>query len=683
MVSAPDPELLAVYESEAVEVVEAVHAHLLRIEQGAEDRAARLEDVLRLAHDIKGSARLVGYELVGRLAHALEACLLGWRGRPDVPRASADLAFRASDHIRALSLDAHNAALQAQAEGLVAELQASVGAPAPAAPPRPAAAPAARAQDAPPLAEAPGVPAATLRVARTHVDAVSDEAAVTLMDALGVAARMRNLGHALEALSALHPPRDGAALRETRRHRSEWSAGLHRARAAHQELADALRRLDGHAHELDERARALCLEPAAPLVTHLERAARDTAAALGRSVRVETEGRELLVDRMLAEALKGPLTHAVRNAVDHGLETPAERLAAGKPPAGLLRLVLREESDHLRVELSDDGRGVDLAAARHKLGARAEGLDDARLLAALLRAGVSTRDQATDISGRGLGLGSLAQVADRLRGEARLSSRAGQGATLTLLLPRQLSLIDVLLVRSGGVAFALPLLGLEGLGAAVAGTKPLARALGLPCPDTAAEDCVLNLSHPEGAVQVAVDDAGQMQRSVRRPLPAHLGSVPCVQGATILPGGEPVLLLDLREVAEACRGAPRRPAARRRILLADDSPTLRARLRSELSGAGFEVVDVADGHEALERLAGAGFDAVVSDVQMPRRDGFAVAERCAGRLPCLLITAQPTPDGEARARGCGAAYLAKDEGLGARVLSFLDPLLHASQGSRP
>jgi len=156
-----------------------------------------------------------------------------------------------------------------------------------------------------------------------------------------------------------------------------------------------------------------------------------------------------------------------------------------------------------------------------------------------------------------------------------------------------------------------------------------------------------------------------------------------VQGATILPGGEPVLLLDLREVAEACRGAPQRPAARRRILLADDSPTLRARLRSELSGAGFEVVDVADGHEALERLAGAGFDAVVSDVQMPRRDGFAVAERCAGRLPCLLITAQPTPDGEARARGCGASYFAKDEGLGARVLAFLDPLLHASHGSHP
>jgi two-component system chemotaxis sensor kinase CheA len=241
----------------------------------------------------------------------------------------------------------------------------------------------------------------------------------------------------------------------------------------------------------------------------------------------------------------------------------------------------------------------------------------------------------------------------------------------------------VLLVRSGGAAFALPLLGLQGLGAAVAGATPLARVLGLPCPDTAAHDYALELSHPEGAVHVAVDGAGQMQRIVRRPLPAHLGAVPCVQGATILPGGEPVLLLDLREVAEACRGEPRAPAARRRILLADDSPTLRARLRSELSAAGFEVVDSVDGQEALERLSLGGFDAVVSDVQMPRRDGFAVAERCAGRLPCLLVTAQPTPDGEARARDCGAAYLAKDERLGARVLAFLAPLLHASQGSLP
>jgi CheY-like chemotaxis protein len=138
-----------------------------------------------------------------------------------------------------------------------------------------------------------------------------------------------------------------------------------------------------------------------------------------------------------------------------------------------------------------------------------------------------------------------------------------------------------------------------------------------------------------------------------------------------------VLLLDPREVAEAVRGEDRAAAPRRRILLADDSATLRARLSAELQAAGFEVVTAADGQAALEQLQAGAFDAVVSDVQMPRHDGFAVAERCAGRLPCLLVTAEPCAAGEARARGLGADYFAKDDALGSRVVAALSTFLHA------
>jgi len=130
-------------------------------------------------------------------------------------------------------------------------------------------------------------------------------------------------------------------------------------------------------------------------------------------------------------------------------------------------------------------------------------------------------------------------------------------------------------------------------------------------------------------------------------------------------------------VAEAVRGEQRAPARSRRVLLADDSATLRARLSAELLAAGFEVVTACDGQAALEQLEAGAFDAVVSDVQMPRRDGFAVAERCAGRLPCLLVTAEPSAAGERRARGLGVPYFAKDEALGSRVVAALSTALEA------
>ena len=680
----PDPELLEIYRAEAVDTMATVNAHLLRIEQGAPERDALLEDVLRLAHDIKGSANMVGYRLVGRLAHALEACLLTWRGG-GVPPASASLAFRAIDHIRDLSLRPDDAELQQQGEDLARALRLAVEPSAAPPPPDPAASPPAPGAAAAPDVGAVPAPAASplLRVRRDQVDGVSDEVGLALMDVQGLGAHLHELGALLEQVSFPPPPPESAPPAELRQARARITVGLRRAREAYLRLANTLRQLDGHARELDERARRLSLVPAAPLLSHLERTARDAATALGRHVRVEVDGREQLIDILLVEELKGPLTHAVRNAVDHGLEPPDQRLAAGKPATGVLRLVLAEEGALVRLAVADDGRGVDLAAARRKLGEAARDLDDECLLAALLRSGVSTRDQVTSISGRGLGLGAAAMVADRLRGRAMLASRPGLGTTLTLELPRQLSLVDVLIVRSGGVRFALPVTGLREVAPACADAPALAAVLGLSCPPPTAAGRVLVLAGRDGDAAVAVDDGVESRTVVRRPLPAHLGSVSCVQGATILPGGEPVLLLDPLELAAACRGARPATAARRRALVVDDSETVRRSLAGALQLAGWEVTSAADGQDALLHLAAAAFDAVISDVQMPRRDGFAVAQACSGRTPCLLVTSAPSADGAARARGLGSDYLAKDATLPARVLAALERLVPASRGAAP
>lgn len=692
MAGAPDPELLEVYRAEAVDTMGTVGAHLLRIEQGAPDRDVLLEDVLRLAHDIKGSARMVGYELVGRLAHALEACLMGWRGRGDVPAGSASLAFRAIDHIRDLSLHADDGALQQQAERLVLELR-QLAAPASAEP-----SPAGRAPGPAPSGDGlqvsvapvtppvtPGDPPATptaastlVRVRRSQLEAVSEASSQTLQDALNANACLRVLERALEEACDISLLPDDARPADLRRARAALLDRRTRARAARLRLADALRQLDSHAAELVNCTLGLRLAPAGSLLAQLERVARDTAAALGREVRVEVAGRDTAADMALIEALKGPLTHAVRNAVDHGLESPDERRAAGKPEAGLLRLVLAEQGERVLVEVADDGRGVDLAAARRKLGPRAQGLDDEHVLAALLRAGVSTREQVTAISGRGLGLGAAAAAADRLRGTATLSSQPGRGTCLRLLLPAQLALLEALLVRSGGVLFALPRADVLELLPPRAGVPSLAAALGLSAPVPAPDGHVLRLPGRVDEAEIAVDEVLPPLTLVSRPLPAHVGELPLAQGATVLDGGEPVLVLDARAVAEAARAR-----AMRRILLVDDSLTVRRHLGAALEAAGFSVEQAEDGAAGLERLAAGTFDAVVSDVVMPRRDGFAVAEACLGRLPCVLATSAPSPEGAARAAALHATYLAKDAALVARVLAVLQEVLSPVPGAAP
>jgi len=192
-------------------------------------------------------------------------------------------------------------------------------------------------------------------------------------------------------------------------------------------------------------------------------------------------------------------------------------------------------------------------------------------------------------------------------------------------------------------------------------------------------------------VGVTVDQIDDIRDIVHRPVGAHLGRVPFVEGVTILGDGEPALILDAREVAEACpQAAPETepaagPAARagRRILIVDDSPTLRATLHQALSREGFEVGQAGDGLDALAVLCRTPCHAIVSDVQMPRMDGWQLLERCGGRVPFVLMTARPEADGSARARESGAcAYLVKDDAIGENVAAALNTALSSPVESR-
>lgn len=715
MSSGIDPTLIPIFEAEVAEIVGTLQAHLLRLEQGAPGAPAVLADMLRLTHDVKGSARVVGYQRVSHLAHAFESRLLRWRGlETAVPPAEIGLALAACDQLSQLTLGRESPELVARAAELAQVLENGADASgfavtAPAGQPADGSASAPHAPDAASMTGgAPARPRAlamrvvqaseSLRVSRARIESVVDAVANSLLSVLAGADRLAELQRASRELQNVRPPRDGATPREIARARGEMQAASQRVRSAVARMADALRPLDRDIRIVDERARDLCLVPFTPVATHLERVARDTAALLGRELVFTVEGRDSHIDKALADAVKGPLTHAVRNAVDHGIEPPDERERAGKPRAGSLTLSLLEDGQSLRLTLRDDGRGIDRTAVRRRLGASSEGLDDEELLATLLRAGVSTRETVTEISGRGVGLSSLAAVAEELRGDARLRSEPQLGTTLELRLPLKLSLLRGLLVRAGGCSFILPADALVSVRTPSSTAVPLAQVLGLPGTDggnehggASGEETVM-LRGRHGHAGLFVDRIETMREVVRRPLGAHLGRAPFVEGVTVLPDGEPALILDARELAEACPqaappaadevGTPQ-PAARR-VLLVDDSLTLRASLNHSLLAAGFEVLQAADGLAALELLGRTSCDAIVSDVQMPRMDGWQLLQHCSGGVPFVLMTARPEPDGSARAHNSGAcAYLAKDDTLGERVIAVLHTALSQLQESHP
>ncbi|HTE05700.1 MAG TPA: response regulator [Planctomycetota bacterium] len=765
---APHPELIGIFETEVREGVGTLHGHLLQIEQHAPDSSHRLEDMLRLAHDLKGSARVVQYDGVARLAHALEHELLGWRRRDDIGSSAIDRALRACDTLLELTLEPRNAEVVSRAEVQTAALDGPAAAPRPTSPASPASltspasaashasaasmpggtrhatpampagsagsadaaspapGPAASATSAPAttalagtMAPGPAEPAAadgrssllpsgqqaaaepqpaaaypgvaprgeTLRIARASIDAVAEDVAMTLSSNQRASERAEELTTALSALADVRLPATGASARDIARFNGQYSALLSRMRAAANELRESLRQSWGNVRSLDDHARALCLVPLTPLAVHLERVVRDAAVALGRRVELVIAGRDLHVDMQVIEALKAPLTHALRNAVDHGLESPEERLAAGKPAAGSLRLSFAEEGDQLLVSVEDDGRGIDCEAVRRRLGERALGADDRQVLALLLRSGLSTRDKVTQLSGRGLGLGTLVVVTEQLRGDVKLGSVRGAGTTLQLKLPLWLSLIDGLVVEAGGGTFVLPVSALaSGEGDASLSTS-LAGLLGLSGSSRPAH--VVCLHGRDRSVSIAVDSVRERVEVVRRSVGAHLGRVPFVEGATILHGGEPAFILDARELAEACGGtlvhASHAAAANApRVLLVDDSATLRATLQRSLVAAGYEVVLAEDGVLALERLATQRCDAIVTDVQMPRHDGFQILARMATRLPVILITAYPDEVAAQRARELGAAaYITKDSHLAERVLDALRSALALHQEPVP
>lgn len=460
--------------------------------------------------------------------------------------------------------------------------------------------------------------------------------------------------------------------------------------------------------ELVELRRA----PASGLFRRMKRAVRDACRVEAKQVELAWAGEETGIERSLQEKLYEPLLHIVRNCIGHGIETPAERVSAGKTAAGHVRLTAHGGPDLLVIEIRDDGRGLDYEAIRRRgteRGLLAPGAIPSReeLAQLIFQPGFSTRETSNELAGRGVGMDVVANTLDRLRGWIQVESEPGQGTAIRLHVPLPSAIQHVMLFRDGGQLFALPMQFVSGAdaGADAEGLRPrnLADRLGNPVrPDPQAVDRDRAPKRPALPTQVLLLDGGfngdtggqhparkplrlalrvdeilGPEEVVVRPLPALLKSHPVCTGATLSGMGETVLVLDPHAVAagagrsritapDAAEPNPQRNTLRRpQILVTDDSVTARQRLVQSLQRYDVEITEAANGAEALERLRHQSFAAVFSDLEMPGVDGLELLAQIKGdgrtrEIPVVIVSSRTEDEFRGRARELGVSeYLGK------------------------
>ena len=448
------------------------------------------------------------------------------------------------------------------------------------------------------------------------------------------------------------------------------------------------------------------MRPLADGIHGFPRLVRDLARQLGKQVRLEIRGDQTGVDRDILDKLEAPLSHLIRNAVDHGMESPDERTAAGKPATGTIVLEAGHRAGSLTIVISDDGRGIDDKSLRQRIVDRqlvteavAGRLSEAELLEFLFLPGFSTRNAVSEISGRGVGLDVVQTMVKAVGGSVRVTSKPGHQTSFTLQLPITMSVIRALLVDIGGEPYAFPLPRIDQI--LTTPRDELATIEGREYVDHDGE--AIGLVHatdvlgvPQAPQQpsllpvVVVSDRGQRfglvvdaflgERDLEvRPLDPRLGKVPDISSASVLENGDPVLIIDVEDLVRSIdslltgRGLSPIDAAReelassrvKRVLVVDDSITVRELERQLLQSRGYQVDVAVDGMDGWNAFRSGPYDLVVSDIDMPRMDGIGLVtliktDAQRSHVPVVIVSYKDREEDRLRGLEAGATrYLTK------------------------
>jgi chemosensory pili system protein ChpA (sensor histidine kinase/response regulator) len=677
--------LREVFRVEAGEHLDAAETAVAALRAGPTAAEPHAE-LRRRLHTLKGASATVGLTAIAALAHTAEEAI------DAAPRAGPPSAADVERIAEAV-------------EALRARATADLDSPAPA---TAAATPGATSGDA---AAAGGSVSRRerhlLRVEAERLEAAMDDLGELLLSRTRMERRLMDLeglirdaravrrGLAAAALDVGRPETTGrgqVALREMDGQYGAVLTGLERLRAT---LTAETATLQSVTAALRARMLDVRMGPARSLLARVGPTAREAARREGKRVETEVAGGDVDLDQIIVDRVGEALLHLVRNAVAHGIEHPDVRERLGKPAAGRVWVEARAGRASVEIDVSDDGGGIDPARVRKALVAsgfaRAEDvarLDDERVLRRIFEPGLSTRGDADELAGRGVGLDAVAATVADLGGEITVESTAGRGARFHIWLPSTAALTHALLFKVGGHVYAVPaaavveIIHVELITADRAdrgeplhfGERdiPLVRLrpiLGGDFPPGGLRrGPVIVLEHDGERFAITCHKVIGTREIVVKSLGPLLGRLPLFAGATISGGGTVQLLLDVGELHELARDRRRirrarsltpRPLVGRRVLIADDSRSVREALAAMLAQAGFAVEVAADGWEAWERLQDRAFDVLITDLEMPRVHGWDLIAKCRTdpalrRLPIVVLTARTGDHGRQRAMRAGA-----------------------------
>jgi two-component system, chemotaxis family, sensor histidine kinase and response regulator WspE len=723
-----DFSLFDLFRMEAEEQVRALQSGLLELEKGLAT-AATLEALMRAAHSIKGAARIVGLDAIVNLTHVVEDRFVAAQHGHALTSAEVDRMLTATDWLAKLQTvaEAETAAwLQTNTPAIEAFTAtfAGVEVTAAASPDPAAAAP----DPTPPpsrvlheiesdeadifSAPAPGQPATPnrdryVRVAISRFDRVFSLASETLVASRSLASQAsvferqhRATVRALQAFEDTAPsdPAQLSALRQLERQAAAFATHLAEfdvASRTNEQVAENMYRtvLEGR------------LRPFIDGTASIPRLVRDTSRELGKQVKLNIQGEHTRVDREILERLEAPITHLVTNAIDHGIETPAERIAAGKPPEARLRLFARHENGRLVISVRDDGRGISSESLRQRIVARnlvtaetAAGLSNAELLEFLFLPGFSTRDNVNAVSGRGVGLNVVQSMVHEAGGSVVVESYQGYGTVFRMTLPVTRSVIKSIRIQVEGEFYAVPLVRIDCVTVLEAfvheeeldaptfnpHSGPTVEFYGQQLPVVQLSTLLGLSTRPLppgplpmllcGGIAFTVDRfLDEIELPVRR-IDARLGKIPGVSAASLDESGLPLLILDMEDLIQTAQGRADTTRTHAReseqaphILIVDDSHTVREMERRLLVRAGYNVTTAQNGQEAWNLLRLNDYDLLISDVDMPQMNGIELVTKVRenprlARMPVIILSYKDREEDRRRGLDAGADfYLTKGD----------------------
>ena len=738
-------QLVATFTVELKEHAAALNKGLLELEKGLpeNERDELLKALFRSAHSIKGSGRAVELKDISTVAHKMED-VLGALQKGELPPSPqlVDRLLRATDllteamrlHLEggAVSFEAKKTVMNELDEALRGELKESG---------RPQETRKSPKGDA--VAPQKGIPRDlaedTIRVKTEKLDALMAGmgellvARMRMEERLGVLKSVRSVLNDWEKVWRKSRPRkriierrmkgdpeltplfDFFSLNEN--HIVNVARTINRLSEL---LEGDYRHLTLLTDDMQDGVRRVRMVPISTLFDLFPRMIRDIGRENGKEVRLVLRGVETEIDRQVLEGLKDPLTHLLRNAIDHGIEAPHERLRKGKVREGTIELKATQSGNHIVLEVADDGAGINLtsvrrAAVKNNLigSADVENLSREDAIDLVFQSGLSTHVTVTDISGRGVGMDVVREQLERLHGQIKTQTEEDKGTSFTLVLPLTLATSQVLMLKVAGETVAVPnttverilqfnpddVRRMEGKPAVRIDGRALplislAEILELPIGEMTEHEekkiRVVVLGAVEKRLAFRVDEFLGAQEVVVKNLGPQLQRVRNISGATILGTGQVVMILNAGSIinsAQGLRGSLLLSKIRatekvvKKVLVVDDSITTRTLERNILENAGYRVSQASDGIEGWNKMQEEPFDAVVFDIQMPRMDGFQLTEKVRRdkrfeHLPIVLVTSLASPEDKLKGMEAGAdVYITKGDFDQQELLQTMERLI--------